>query len=502
MAIIADLQQLILDNLGLTPTSEQRNAAEAMSRFMLGTNADSIYVLRGYAGTGKTSLIGALVRTLHQLGRRVVLMAPTGRAAQVFAAHAGYPAYTIHKRIYRQKAFNGEMIDFMQGVNLLKNVLFIVDEASMISNLGGGGQAVFGTGRLLDDLIQFVYSSEGCRLMLVGDDAQLPPVGEAFSPALSASKLGSYGFDVTESRLTQVVRQLDSSGILYNATMLRRMLTEDALGSFPQFHLHGFADIRTVSGEELIEALERSYSNAGVEQTIVISRSNKRATAFNQGIRSRILGMEGELEGGERLMVVKNNYHWLAEMNQPAGDDTAASGSQAASDNQDDFIANGDMLTLQRFRNERTVHGFRFADVTLRMSDDEHTVIQATMLMDALHTDAPALTAAQQQQLFQAVWDDYPEIRNKRDRMKAVQKDQFYNALQVKYAYAVTCHKAQGGQWEDVYIDQGYVTEDMLDADYLRWLYTALTRSTQNVYLVNWPKQMLDSESLAEIANW
>ncbi len=502
MAIIADLQQLILDNLGLTPTLEQRNAAEAMSRFMLGTNADSIYVLRGYAGTGKTSLIGALVRTLHQLGRRVALMAPTGRAAQVFAAHAGYPAYTIHKRIYRQKAFNGEMIDFMQGVNLLKNVLFIVDEASMISNLGGGGQAVFGTGRLLDDLIQYVYSSEGCRLMLVGDDAQLPPVGEAFSPALSASKLGSYGFDVTESRLTQVVRQLDSSGILYNATMLRRMLTEDLLGSFPQFHLHGFADIRTVSGEELIEALERSYSNAGVEQTIVISRSNKRATAFNQGIRSRILGMEGELEGGERLMVVKNNYHWLAEMNDPAGDDSAATGSQAANDNQDDFIANGDMLTLQRFRNERTVHGFRFADVTLRMSDDEHTVIQATMLMDALHTDAPALTAAQQQQLFQAVWDDYPEIRNKRDRMKAVQKDQFYNALQVKYAYAVTCHKAQGGQWEDVYIDLGYVTEDMLDADYLRWIYTALTRSTQNVYLVNWPKQMLDSESLAETGNW
>lgn len=479
MAIIADLQQLILDNLGLSPTVEQQDAAEAMARFLLSDDADSVFLLRGYAGTGKTSLVGALVRTLHQLGRKVQLMAPTGRAAQVFAAHAGFPAYTVHKRIYRQKAFSGEMIDFMQGVNLLKNALFIVDEASMLSNLGGGSQQVFGTGRLLDDLIHFVYSGAGCRLLLVGDDAQLPPVGEDYSPALSSSKLASYGFSVVEAALTQVVRQLDSSGILFNATMLRQMLATNMLGQFPQMRFKGFADIATVRGEELIEALEQAYANAGVEDTIVISRSNKRATAFNQGIRARILGYESELEGGERLMVVKNNYHWLSDSNP---DD--AKGAEPESS---DFIANGDMLTLGRYRNERTIHGFRFADVSLLMSDEEHTTINATMLLDTLSTDAPALTTAQQQHLFQAVWDDYPEYTTKRDRMKAVQRDPFYNALQVKYAYAVTCHKAQGGQWEEVFIDQGYITEDMLDADYLRWLYTAITRATRHVYLVNWP---------------
>ncbi len=464
----------ILDNFGFQPTYEQENAVKMMSEFIFERDAESLFLLKGFAGTGKTTLVGALVRALETLKQCTVLMAPTGRAAKVFASHAGKPAYTIHKRIYRQKAFTGEMIDFLQNVNLLKDALFIVDEASMISNEGLSG-STFGTGRLLDDLIHFVYSGEGCRLMLVGDTAQLPPVGEELSPALEAGELESYGLRVHEVTLTQVVRQLSDSGILWNATKLRQLMMADELWAFPQLRLKGFPDVVNIPGNELIEAIEEAYDQAGQGETIIVTRSNARANIYNKGIRSRILYMEEELSGGDQLMVVKNNYHWGVE--------------------EMDFIANGDVAIVRRLRNERSEHGFRFADVTLEFPDYDDVEIDATVILDTLMSDAPALTREQQESLFRHVWDDYPELTTKRDRMKAVKQDTYFNALQVKYAYAVTCHKAQGGQWQRVFIDQGYMTEDMLSPDYFRWLYTALTRATETVYLVNWPNVELDEES-------
>lgn len=489
------MRGLIFDNFEFRPTQEQQNAVKLMSDFLFDTNRESVFVLKGYAGTGKTSLVGALVRALDQLQQRTVLMASTGRAAKVFSMHTGHTAYTIHRRIYRQKAFTGEMVDFLQGVNLLKGALFIVDEASMIANDGLGGSP-FGTGRLLDDLIHFVYSGEGCRLMLVGDTAQLPPVGETESPALSRMMLEGYGLDVVEITLRQVVRQLSESGILWNATMLRQMIADEAYGTFPKMRMT--ADVVNMPGSELIEALEQAYYECGQDETIVVTRSNVRANAFNQGIRGRILYMEEELSGGDRVIIVKNNYFWVKDdegadnvKKTGGGKKTAVTDamiSQYGERATMDFIANGDMAIVRRLRNEREEHGFRFADVTLIFPDFNDMEVDATIILDTLQSEAPALTRQQQESLFQHVWDDYPELTTKRDRMKAVKEDCYFNALQVKYGYAVTCHKAQGGQWQRVFVDQGYVTEDMLGPDYFRWLYTAITRATETVYLVNWPQ--------------
>ena len=483
MTIKDQMRGFILDKFGFQPTREQEKAAEMMAEFLFEESRDQVFLLRGYAGTGKTSLVGALVRCLDAMQRRTVLMAPTGRAAKVFSLHANHTAFTIHKRIYRQRVFTGEMADFTQNINLLKHTLFIVDEASMISNEGVSG-STFGTGHLLDDLIQFVYSGEGCRLMLVGDTAQLPPVGEELSPALEPDFLSGYGLQVQHITLTQVVRQLSDSGILWNATMLRQLITNDKVFAYPQLRVAGFPDIRVMPGNELIEALEDAYYRCGTDQTIVITRSNARANAFNQGIRGRILGYDEELTGGDQLMIVKNNYHWVKP-----------EGIEEPDSSQMDFIANGDVATIQRFRNERELHGFRFVDLVLRFPDYNNMEVEATAILDTLTSEAPALTRQQQETLFQRVWDDYPELHNKRDRMKAIKEDPLFNALQIKYAYAVTCHKAQGGQWQRVFIDQGYMTDDMLSPDYFRWLYTALTRATETVYLVNWPKTELDDES-------
>ncbi len=476
------MRAFILEKFGFRPTQEQENAVKMMADFIFEREHESLFLLKGYAGTGKTSLVGALVRSLDALQQRTVLMAPTGRAAKVFSLHATHPAYTIHKRIYRQKSFTGDMTDFMQGVNLMKNTLFIVDEASMISNEGLSG-TTFGTGRLLDDLIQFVYSGEGCRLMLVGDTAQLPPVGEELSPALETEILEGYGLRVHSITLTQVVRQLSESGILYNATLLRQLIVNDDVWAFPQLHLQGFTDVVRITGDELLESLEQSYSSGGTDETIVVTRSNARAYAYNQGIRGRILWYDEEVTSGEKIMVVKNNYHWVKPQKTEEPDPS-----------QMDFIANGDIATVRRFRHERSEHGFRFADVTLTFPDYEDMEVDATIILDTLASEAPALTRQQQESLFQHVWDDYPELRNKRDRMKAVKEDPYFNALQVKYAYTVTCHKAQGGQWKHVYVDQGPMSEEQLTPDYFRWLYTALTRATERVYLVNWPLQQIDSD--------
>lgn len=442
---------------------------QLFSGFLMSGDEDAVFLMNGYAGTGKTSLLGALVRTLELLGRKFVLLAPTGRAAKVFARYSGYPAYTIHRRIYRQKSFSNETDNFVINDNLQKNTLFIVDEASMIANEGLSG-ASFGTGRLLDDLIQYVYNGNGCRLMLVGDTAQLPPVGEEDSPALSVQVLQGYGLHVTSCRLTQVVRQADESGILYNATSLRRIIASGECFSFPTVRVNGFPDVKVIQGGDLIEAISESYDHVGMDETIIVCRSNRRANLYNKGIRNSILFREDELNTGDVLMVAKNNYYW--------GD-----GCKEL-----DFIANGDVAVVRRVRRVREMYGFRFADVLLAFPDYQDLELEVKILLDTLHGDAPSLSWEQSDALFSNVMEDYADITIKRERMKKLKGDPYYNALQVKYAYAVTCHKAQGGQWQRVFIDQGYMTEDMLTPDYFRWLYTAFTRATERLYLVNWPE--------------
>ncbi|MBQ5713535.1 MAG: AAA family ATPase [Bacteroidaceae bacterium] len=479
MAITDDLGALIRENFLHNPTKEQEKAISLLSDFLLSREQDSIFLLKGYAGTGKTSLLAALVRTMQQLRLRVMLLAPTGRAAKVLSNYAGAPAFTIHRKIYRQKSIT-EMDVFQNNINMRQDTLFIVDEASMIAN-DAHEQTMFGTGRLLDDLMQYVYSCNGCRLLLVGDTAQLPPVGETESPALSRTMLEGYGMEVTELCLTQVVRQLEESGILWNATMLRSLIQNDDVYAFPKLRGKSFPDIKVLPGNELIEALEQSYRNHGTDGTIVVTRSNKRANIFNNGIRTRILDYETELSGGDLIMVAKNNYYWTER-------EQAANGVAADAIT---FIANGDVAIVRRMRNERSFYGFRFADVTLCFPDYDHRELDVTILLDTLQSESPALTRQQQETLFNGVWEDYPELTNKRDRMKRLRQDIYYNALQIKYAYAVTCHKAQGGQWEHVYIDQGYINEEMLSPDYFRWLYTAITRATEQVYLVNWPDNAL-----------
>ena len=467
------LGQQIKTNFPYKPTFEQENVVKILANFLFCRKMDVLFLLKGYAGTGKTSLIGALVKTMDQLEQKCILMAPTGRAAKVFSHYAGHPAYTIHKKIYRQKSFSNEVDNFSINDNLHQHTLFIVDEASMIANDGLSG-SMFGTGRLLDDLIQYVYSGQGCRLMLIGDTAQLPPVGEEESPALSADALKGYGLEVYEGMLTEVVRQLHDSGILWNATELRRYIAEEDYFTLPPIRVEGFPDIKVVPGNELIETINDCYEQVSMDETIVVCRSNKRANIYNKGIRNMILYREEELEGGDLLMVAKNNYFWTEGCKEI------------------DFIANGDIAEVRRVRREREMYGFRFADVTLRFSDYNDMELEATVLLDTLHTESPALPKEMNDKLFYAVLEDYADITIKRERMKKMKSDPYYNALQVKYAYAVTCHKAQGGQWKRVFLDQGYMTEDMLSPDYFRWLYTAFTRATETLYLVNWPKEQME----------
>ncbi len=462
-------------NFPFNPTDEQEISLEKISEFILSPDDRKIFMLCGYAGTGKTSLVSALVKTMAQLERRCVLLAPTGRAAKVFSSYSGRSAFTIHKWIYRQKTMlDGSRFVLME--NRASNTLFIVDEASMISNAGTSG---FGTGALLDDLIEFVYSGPGCSLLLLGDTAQLPPVGEEVSPALSAPYLRSMFLNVAGVELTQVMRQLDGSGILQNATMLRSIICSGECGIMPKVRLSGFEDISVVSGDALIEAIEGCYSQAGTDETIILCRSNKRANVYNEGIRRRILYREDELNRGDMLMVVKNNYYWREVLGRE--DKTLL--------DKIDFIANGDMAQVVRVGGVEEMYGFRFAEVTLAFLDYEDCEIDVKIMLDTLTSESPSLTRDESERLFAAVWDDYPEIQSKRKRMEAVRENPYYNALQVKYGYAVTCHKAQGGQWKRVFIDQGYVTEDMMGADYYRWLYTAFTRASEKLYLVNWSEK-------------
>ena len=495
--IVDELTYQIKLTFGFEPTAEQASAIDVFCRFWVGGGDRTVMLMRGSAGTGKTSLAAAMVKTMVKLGRKVVLLAPTGRAAKVFSLNAGLRALTVHRKIYRQKTFTGEMSGFNLNDNLAQDTLFVVDEASMIANDSPGGTAQFGTGRLLDDLVEYVYSGRGCRLMLVGDKAQLPPVGEEESPALSDDYLAGYGLRVFRCDLNEVLRQAEGSGILYNATVIRRMITHDEATGLPRIRFSGFADIRMVPGGELIEQLSGSYSEVGVDETIVVTRSNKRANIYNAGIRGMVLDREEALSTGDMLMVVKNNYYWLEKEEQPLPSSPSGMGQFADRGNQSPprrggreglFIANGDRAIVQRVRNVRQLYGFSFADVWLRFPDYGDYEMQVTVLTDTLASDAPALTRDEADRLFNSVLEDYQDVPRKADRMKRVREDMYYNALQVKYAYAVTCHKAQGGQWAHVYIDQGYMTDDMLTPDYIHWLYTAFTRATERLFLVNWPK--------------
>lgn len=467
------LERQIKEIFHFQPTKEQDFVIKLLATFLLSPKSDLLFLLRGYAGTGKTSLVGALVKTLDMLKQKTILLAPTGRAAKVLSSYANHPAFTIHKKIYRQKSFADESASFSICDNLNKHTLFLVDEASMISNEGLSG-SMFGSGRLLDDLIQYVYSGEGCRLLILGDTAQLPPVGEEQSPALSAMMLAGYGLEVMEANLTQVVRQAESSGILWNATALRKLLVQDECYSLPKIRITGFPDVKVVPGNELMEALEACYDNDGLEETIVVCRSNKRANIYNNGIRSRILWREDELNNGDLLMIAKNNYFWTEQ------------------EKDMDFIANGELAVVQRVRRQSELYGFRFVDVTLTFPDQDNYELDANLLLDTLQSESPALTRADADRLFNAVLEDYADIPLKRERMKKMKADPYYNALQVKYAYAVTCHKAQGGQWKNVFIDQGYMSDEYLSPDYFRWLYTAFTRATGTLYLVNYPQEQTE----------
>ena len=465
-----ELVYQILQDFGFEPTQDQRNALHIFARFMTDRSENAAMILRGSAGTGKTSLAGAIVRAVNRLRIKVSLLAPTGRAAKVFSLNAGLAASTIHRKIYREKAFNGADGQFQLNNNMFRDMLFMVDEASMISL--SQSNTTFGSGRLLDDLVQYVYSSgANCRLLLIGDKAQLPPVGEQESPALRADVLKAYGLQVYECDLDEVLRQSQHSGILWNATAIREMITYNTATQLPQIHLKGFADISIVQGNELIESLASSYSAVGMDETMVITRSNKRANIFNQGIRNTILGREEELTTGDLVMVVKNKY-----LEKDRSTDIS-------------FIANGDHAVVRRVRNIRELYGFRFADVALEFPDYNNTELDTVVVLDTLTTEAPALTHEQNDKLFQSVMEDYSDVPRKADRMKQLREDEYFNAMQIKFGYAVTCHKAQGGQWAHIYLDQGYMTDEMLTPDYIHWLYTAFTRATEHLYLVNWSQK-------------
>ncbi len=467
------LEQNIVKNFIHTPTSQQKELIHALAQFVFESKSDSTFLLKGYAGTGKTSVIGALVKTLVKLKQKVVLLAPTGRAAKVFSNYAEEPAFTIHKKIFRLSSFGAESAKYQLNNNLYKDTTFIVDEASMISNYGSGGES-FGSGSLLDDLIHYVFSGDNCKLLLVGDTAQLPPVGEEHSPALSKDQLLGYGLNLYSYELTDVVRQDNESGILHNATLLREKLNNDDITSLPKFEVKNYVDISWLPGNELIGELENSYSRVGKEETIVICRSNKRANLYNQGVRNTVFYYEEELSTGDFLMINKNNYFWAKDYKEM------------------DFIANGEIVRLERVSSTYSLYGFRFADVTISFPDYNYYEMDVKVILDTLYSESPSLNRADQEKLFYAVMEDYADIPIKRDRIKKIKEDVHFNALQVKFAYAITGHKAQGGQWKHVYLDQGYISDDFVNADYFRWLYTALTRASEKLYLVNYPKEQLD----------
>lgn len=469
------LQNFIIDRIRaeipFEPNAEKDGLFTALGAFIISRDPRKAFILRGYAGTGKTSVMSAVIRALKKLNQPCILLAPTGRAAKVLSRYSGEQAYTIHKQIYRQNQLGVEA--FSLSDNLHRNTLFIVDEASMLS--ANRDNTTFGSGCLLDDLVRYVYNEKGCSLLLLGDDAQLPPVGSTASPALDAEYMQhSYQLSVVCYQLTQVARQALDSGILSEATRIRERITKvrqwSRIDSTQPVHSNN-RDIIRLKGEEVIESLENSWREVGAEETLIIARSNKMTNLYNGGVRARVLYKEEDLSNGDRIMVTKNNYFWAKEYEDL------------------EFIANGDMFEIQRLTNRHELYGFQFATTSLR-SVDYNREIEALVWIDTLMTDSPEANYTLQRELFSRIAEDYPEIRNKKELIKKIYESPYYNALQIRFAYCVTCHKAQGGQWKHVYIDSGFSEEwingltETEKQEYLRWLYTAVTRATEKIYLL------------------
>lgn len=463
-------------------TEAQREVIKRLSTFIFQHQDREAYILRGYAGTGKTTIISAIIRLLNKLERDVVLLAPTGRAAKVLSQHAGYPAFTIHKEIYRQREVADINASFDLDINKHKNAIFVIDEASMIAN-DNSGQSMFGSGQLLDDLITYVYSSPGCKMILVGDNAQLPPVGEDESPALTPSRLKAMGLNAGGFQLATVMRQASESGILANATHIRQNISHQNTYDIPTIDFSHYQDVCRLPGNEIIESLQTDYDTYGTEDVVVITRSNKQAVQYNIGIRNMIFGREEPLVVGDIIMVVRNNYYWTemlaAELKRNGNREQMPV----------NFFANGDIAIITHISNRYEFYDLHFCDVTLQFPDYDYFEMDVRILLDALTSENPSLTKEQSDKLYYGVMEDYAEIKSKKERLRKLRLDPNYNAVQVKYAYAVTCHKAQGGQWRNVYVDQGWLPTDGVDRSYYRWLYTAITRATHQLNLINWPEE-------------
>lgn len=472
----SDFSALLIKKFPFSPTPSQQHWMGEITEFLIYGSPDTVFILKGYAGTGKSTCIGHLVQQLFNIVYQSVLMAPTGRAAKVMSAYAGKKAFTIHKQIYYTKNEGGSGMQFTLKPNKHKNTLFVVDEASMIGDDRQNAK-LFENGSLLADLMQYVDAGKNCKLLLVGDPAQLPPVHLDLSPALDDQYLNrAFNKEVIECVLEEVVRQQSDSGILMNATELRQQMEEDATAEF-QFDLAGKIDVhRLMEGNEILEALENAIAQQGLEETVFIVRSNKRANLYNQQIRQRILFLEAELAVGDQLMVVKNNYFWL--------DPTSGPG----------FIANGDLVKILRIMEHKHIHGFHFAKVEVAMVDyPDEKPFETVLLLDTLTSETPSLSFEQGNQLYQAVNEDYKHLSTKYKRFMAVKNDPYFNALQVKYSYAITCHKSQGGQWKKVFIEQPYLPEGP-SLSYYRWLYTAITRAKESLYLIGFPKTYFPEE--------
>ncbi|WP_457609676.1 ATP-dependent DNA helicase [Lutibacter sp.] len=455
----------IIDKFPFEPTMSQDVLLEKLSKFIFEDKKESLFLIKGYAGTGKTTSISTVVNNLWRASKKAVLLAPTGRAAKVISGYANRQAFTIHKKIYHPRKNKSGGVDFVLQTNKHTNTIFIVDEASMIPD-SPSGTKLFENKSLLDDLISYVYSGMLCKLILIGDTAQLPPVKLDISPALDIHKLTlNYQKDVTEIELDEVMRQHEDSGILINATQLRLILKNNGFRNF-QFQL-GFPDIiRLVDGYEIEDAINTAYDNIGVEDTTFIVRSNKRANQYNQQIRSKIRGQENEISTGDYVMVVKNNYFWLKDASE-AG-----------------FIANGDICEILEIFNIKELYGFRFAEVKIRMIDyPNQKPFETVLLLDTINSESPSLTYNDSNRLYQEVAKDFAHEKSKYKQLLAIKKSKYFNALQVKFSYAVTCHKSQGGQWKNVFIEQPYLPEGQ-NIDYLRWLYTAITRAQEKVFLI------------------
>ena len=456
------------------PTQSQEVAIQRFAEFIVDNQEQSVFLLKGYAGTGKTSLVSAFVEALSELKFKKVLMAPTGRAAKVFSAYAKQPAHTVHKIIYRQKSANDGFGVFNVSKNLKPETIFFVDEASMIAGYSGEYSS-FGTGNLLEDLLTFVFEGRNCKLVLIGDSAQLPPVGNSESPALDKATLEYYSASVTECFLSEVVRQSEESGILMCSSDLRYDIeSNDFFDDIPKLNIEDFKDVKRLTGEELIEAINEAYDTVGMDETLIVNRSNKRTNLYNKGIRSSVLYKEEELTVGDIILVVKNNYHWLK-------------------DNKEiDFIANGDIAEIVRIRGYEELYGRRFVNCVIRLVDYKELEVDVKLMLDALSLDTPGLSQKEQETFFYEVMEDYADLTPRRKQYEAVKNNDYYNALQVKFAYAMTCHKAQGGQWKTVFVDPGYVPEENINRDYYRWLYTAFTRCTEKLYLVNFKDEYFE----------